>query len=229
LLFFNNLKNVKGKACNWLKKLSLQSEKFCTMKGTSLFVTIALAVAIVVLFVLHFTGAGSRNSKTNDNQPDAGKGTLRIAYVKADSLIVNYDLAQFLHDEFTKKQEAFTSEYSAKRNTFEREAAEFQQKVQRGGFLTEQRAVQERDRLVSKEQEITKLDQELSAKLAELQQANQKQLIDSLINYLKVYNLSKKYDYILNSADILIGPESTNITKEVLKNMNVRFQASSSK
>jgi outer membrane protein len=199
------------------------------MKGTSLFVSIALAVAVVVLFVLHFTDTGKGRSNTSVDQQDAGHGTLRIAYVKADSLIVNYDLAQYLHDEFTKKQEAFTSEYSAKRSTFEREAAEFQQKVQRGGFLTEQRAIQERDRLVSKEQEITKLDQELSAKLAELQQANQKELIDSLINYLKVYNANKKYDYILNSADVLIGPESTNITKEVLKNMNVRYQSANSK
>jgi outer membrane protein len=199
------------------------------MKGTSLIVSIALTAAIVVLFILHFTGTGKNKSNVPGNQPDEGHGALRIAYVKADSLIVNYDLAQYLHDEFTKKQEAFTSEYSAKRSGFEREAAEFQQKVQRGGFLTEQRAVQERDRLVVKEQEITKLDQELSAKLAEIQQENQKQLIDSLINYLKVYNADMKYDYILNSADILVGPESKNITKEVLKKMNVRYQAANSR
>jgi outer membrane protein len=199
------------------------------MKGTSLIVSSVLAAAVIVLFILHFTGTGKGRSNAKENQQDAGQGNLRIAYVKADSLIVNYDLAQFLHDEFTKKQEAFTSEYSAKRSTFEREAAEFQQKVQRGGFLTEQRAVQERDRLVSKEQEISKLDQELSAKLAELQQANQKELIDSLINYLKIYNADKKFDYILNSADILIGPESTNITKDVLNKMNVRYHAANSK
>jgi outer membrane protein len=199
------------------------------MKGTSLIVSSVLAAAVIVLFILHFTGAGKGRSNTRENQPEAGSGALQIAYVKADSLIVNYDLAQFLHEEFTKKQEAFTSEYSAKRSAFEREASEFQQKVQRGGFLTEQRAVQERDRLVSKEQEISKLDQELSAKLAELQQANQKELIDSLINYLKVFNADKKYDYILNSADILIGPESKNITKEVLNKMNVRYQAAKSK
>jgi outer membrane protein len=199
------------------------------MKGTSLIFSIALAVAVIVLFILHFTGTGKSSSIATGNQPNEDRGALRIAYVKADSLIVNYDLAQFLHDEFTKKQEAFTSEYSAKRSAFEREAAEFQQKIQRGGFLTEQRAVQERDRLVSKEQEISKLDQELSAKLAELQQANQKELIDSLINYLKIYNADKKFDYILNSADILIGPESKNITSEVLKKMNVRYQATRSK
>jgi outer membrane protein len=199
------------------------------MKGTSLIVTIVLSLAVIVLFVLQFTMPGNGKSKTADNRQGEVQGTLRIAYVKADSLIVNYDLAQYLHDEFTKKQEAFTSEYAAKRTAFEKDAAEFQQKVQRGGFLTEQRAMQERDRLVSKEQEITKLDQELSAKLAELQQANQQQLIDNLINFLKEYNVNKKYDYILNSASVLIGPESRNITKEVLIQMNARYQAENSK
>lgn len=196
------------------------------MKGTSLIVSVILAVAVLVLYILHFTGAGSGKSKPDGQEGSGTTGSLKIAYVKADSLILNYDLAQFLHEEFTKKQEAFTSEYGAKRSAFEREASEFQQKLQRGGFLTEQRAVQERDRLVGKEQEITRLDQELSTKLAEMQQANQKQLIDSLINYLKVYNAAGKYDYILNSADILIGPETENITKDVLSKMNTRYQAS---
>jgi outer membrane protein len=199
------------------------------MKGTSLIVTIALAAAILVLYILHFTNTGNGKSKENVGFKAGNSGLLRVAYVKADSLILNYDLAQDLHDDFTKKQEAFTSEYGSKRTAFEREAAEFQQKLQRGGFLTEQRAVQERDRLVGKEQEITRLDQELSSKLAELQQANQKQLIDSLINYLKIYNISRKYDYILNSADILIGPESENITKEVLMQMNTRYRATVTK
>jgi outer membrane protein len=82
---------------------------------------------------------------------------------------------------------------------------------------------------VSKEQEISKLDQELSSKLAELQQANNQRLIDSLINYLKIFNVDMKYDYILNSADILIGPEPSNITAEVLKQMNLRYQAAKPK
>jgi outer membrane protein len=95
--------------------------------------------------------------------------------LKSDSLILNYDLSEVLHDEFMKRQNAYTQEYGAKRQTFEREAAEFQQKLQRGGFLTEQRAVQERDRLVGREQEILKLDQDLSTKLAEMQSTNNQQ------------------------------------------------------
>ncbi len=198
------------------------------MKHTSLIATILLFLAIAVLYVFYFTGKkGNSNGKTDAQQTENQAG-LKFAYVKADSLILNYDLAQDLHDDFTKKQDAYTSEYGTKRKAFEKEATEFQQKLQRGGFLTEQRAMQERDRLVSKEQEISKLDQELSSKLAEMQQANNQQLIDSLINYLKIYNKDKRFDYILNSADILIGPDPSNITKEVLLQMNTRYQASKS-
>lgn len=199
------------------------------MKGTSLIVSIVLFVAVAVLYVLHFTGSKSGVSGAAEVRGEGSEQGVRIAWIKADSLILNYDLAQDLHNEFTQKQEAFTKEYGNKRSTFEREAAEFQQKLQRGGFLTEQRAVEERDRLLGKEQEVMKLDQELSGKLAELQAGNNKQLLDSLMSYLKIYNSNQKYDFIFNAGDVLIGPEATNITAEVLRQMNQRYQANKPK
>lgn len=197
------------------------------MKGSSLVVSAILFVAVAVLYVLHFTGNGS-NTQSSQVRSSNGEfaGGLRIAYVKADSVILNYELSQDLHDDFTKKQEAYTTEYGTKRQLFEKEAAAFQEKLQRGGFLTEQRAVQERDRLMGKEQEILKLDQELSNKLAELQQANNQQILDKLMDYLKKYNETAQYDYIFNGADVLIGNEAHNITGEVLTALNEEYKAS---
>jgi outer membrane protein len=196
------------------------------MKSTSLIVGIVSLVAVAVLYILHFTGSGEsveEISGDSANKTVEEVKSLKIAYVKADSVILNYDLAQDLHDEFTKSQEAYNSEYGTKRQSFEKEAAAFQEKLQRGGFLTEQRAIQERDRLLGKEQEIAKLDQELSGKLAEMQQANNKQILDSLLNYLNEYNKGKGYDYILNGAEVLLGDEAHNITKEVLQALNARY------
>ncbi|WP_167606063.1 OmpH family outer membrane protein [Maribellus sediminis] len=197
------------------------------MKGSSLVVSAILFVAVAVLYVLHFTGNGN-NTQSSQVRSSNGEsaGGLRIAYVKADSVILNYELSQDLHDDFTKKQEAYTTEYGTKRQLFEKEAAAFQEKLQRGGFLTEQRAVQERDRLMGKEQEILKLDQELSNKLAELQQANNQQILDKLMDYLKKYNETAQYDYIFNGADVLIGNEAHNITGEVLTALNEEYKAS---
>jgi outer membrane protein len=195
------------------------------MKGSSLIISIVALVAVAVLYILYFTG---------NNQPgevyhgrvasgsESGEG-LRIAYVKADSVIINYELAQDLHDDFTKRQDAYNTEFRTKRQSFEREASAFQEKLQRGGFLTEQRAIQERDRLVGKEQEIMKLDQDLSGRLAELQATNNQQILDSLLNYLQVFNRTRNYDYIFNGADVLVGDEANNITKEVLRAMNERY------
>jgi len=196
------------------------------MKGSSLIVSIILFVAVAVLYVLHFTGGSQESADPAIARSQSGSGNgLRIAFVKADSVILNYDLAQDLHDEFSKQQEAYTTEYGTKRQSFEKDAAAFQEKLQRGGFLTEQRAVQERDRLLGREQEIQKLDQELSAKLAEMQQTNNQQILDNLLDYLERYNEKANYDYIFNSADVLIGDEAHNITAEVLKALNEEYNS----
>lgn len=194
------------------------------MKRTSLIVSIVLFIAVAVLYVLHFAG-GSKNEQNqgSDDKAVISRDGLKIAYIKADSVILNYKLAENLHDDFTKKQEAYTTEYATKRKTFEKDAAAFQEKLQRGGFLSEQRAVQERDRLLGIEQEIQKMDQDLSNKLGEMQSTNGQQVLDSLQSCLKAYNADKKYDYILNASGILIGPEGDNITADVLKLINEKY------
>jgi outer membrane protein len=200
------------------------------MKGTSLIVSVVLFIAVAVLYVLHFTG-GNKNAQNADVGEKAviSRDGLKIAYVKADSVILNYALAEILHDEFTKKQEAYTTEYASKRQSFEKDAAAFQEKLQRGGFLSEQSAVRERDRLVGIEQEVIKMDQELSAKLGEMQNANGQQVLDSLESCLEAYNAKAKYDYILNSTGILIGNEGDNITADILKMMNENYEKSQNK
>ncbi|HZH72901.1 MAG TPA: OmpH family outer membrane protein [Mariniphaga sp.] len=195
------------------------------MKGSSFIVSVVALIAVAVLYVLYFTGnRQGENAITQGEKSGSEEGTsLRIAYVKADSVILNYDLAQVLHDDFTKKQEAYNSEFRTKRQSFEKEATAFQEKLQRGGFLTEQRAIQERDRLVGKEQEIMKLDQDLSGRLAELQATNNQQILDSLLSFLKEYNQQQKYDYIFNGAEVLVGNEAHNITQEVIAALNDRY------
>lgn len=192
------------------------------MKNTSLVVSVVLFVAVAGLYILHFSGSKLSGAGKGENKDDASS-ELKIAYIKIDSLVVNYDFAQEMHDGFTKQQEAFTKEYGEKRNRFESQAAAFQEKVQRGGFLSQERAMQERDRLVGEEQQIGKLDQELSAKLAQMQADNNKQLLDSVLNYIKIYNKNNKYTYILNAAEVLVGDETHNITKEILVGLNARY------
>lgn len=196
------------------------------MKNPSLALIVVLFIAVAGLYILHFSGNKSNSLGKDGANESSISSDFRIAYIKIDSLVVNYDFAQEMHDGFTKQQEAFTKEYGEKRSRFESQAAAFQEKVQRGGFLTQDRAMQERDRLMGEEQQITRLDQELSTKLNQIQAENNKQLLDSVMNYLKIYNKTKNYSYIFNSSEVLIGDETSNITKEILKGLNSRYSKS---
>jgi outer membrane protein len=199
------------------------------MKNTSLVLNIVLFVGVLGLYILYFSGSKTKTTSNAGGGTAADPTDFKIAYIKIDSLVVNYGLAQEIHDGFTRQQDAYTKEYGERRSKFESAAQAFQEKVQRGGFLTQERALQERDRLAGEEQQITRLDQELSAKLAQLQSDNNKQLLDSIMNYIKIYNKDKKYNYIFNATDILIGDENHNITKEVLAGLNARYSKNNPK
>ena len=187
-------------------------------------VNIVLALAVAGLYLIYFTG----NNKDKSNATIKAKGTntpLTIAYVKMDSMLFTYELAKKLNSEFTDKKETFRKEYTDKRIKFERDAASFQEKVQRGGFLTEERAKQEQERLVGVQQEIQKLDYDLTQKLSEMQSQINQQIVDSISSFLKSYNEIKKYDFILNSSGMLEGSANHNITKEVTQGLNDRYKS----
>ena len=193
------------------------------MKNSTV-VNIILALAVLGLYVIHFTG-GDKDKSSQSVKAKGSNSTLSIAYVKMDSMLYTYELAKKLNTEFTDKKEVYRKEYTDKRIRFERDAASFQEKVQRGGFLTEERAKQEQERLVGAQQEIQKLDYELTQKLSEMQNQINQQIVDSISSYIKSYNALKKYDIILNSSSMLEGSAQYNITKDVTQGLNDRYKS----
>lgn len=194
------------------------------MKNSTI-VNIVLALAIAGLYIIYFTGNKKDISSMSDNSKGTGK-PLSIAYVKMDSMLFTYELAKKLNAEFSAEKEAYRKQYTDKRIKFERDAASFQEKAQRGGFLTEERLRQEQDRLVGVQQEIQKLDADLTQKLSDMQAQINQQIVDSISSFLKSYNEAKKYDIIINSASMLEGSAKYNITKEVTQGLNDRYKSS---
>jgi len=193
------------------------------MKNSTI-VNIVLALAVAGLYIIYFTG----NKKDKSTQVDTAKGAVKpltIAYVKMDSMLYTYELAKKLNAQFAEKRDAYKKEYTDKRVRFERDAAAFQEKVQRGGFLTEDRARQEQERLGAVQQEVQKMDNDFTQKLSEMQGQINQQIVDSISSFLKSYNEAKKYDVILNSASMLEGSPQYNITREVTQGLNDRYKS----
>lgn len=186
---------------------------------------VALAGVIAIAILIFFGKAG--NGSGDDRSGSASQGGLKIAYIQTDSVLVNYQLAIDLQKEFASQQQQFTSDFSSKRQNFENQAVAFQEKLQRGGFLSEDRAVKERDRILGMEQEIKQMDYELSNKLSQMEASINKRLADSIVSYVKDYN--KKHNYTLifsNAGNIIVGNPQNNISKQILDGLNARYASS---
>ncbi len=193
------------------------------MKNSTI-VNIVLALAVAGLYIIYFTG-NKKDKSALGNTVIGEDNPITIAYVKMDSMLFTYELAKKLNTEFAYKREAYKKEYTDKRIKFDRDYASFQEKIQRGGFLTEDRARQEQERLGVAQQELQKMDYEFTQKLSEIQEQIKQQIVDSISSFLKNYNEVKKYDVILNSASMLEGSPQYNITKEVTQGLNDRYKS----
>lgn len=201
------------------------------MKNINYILNGILAVAVLILFVLHF----SSNKKSADVQSfvkvgDSVKYTkLPIAYVNVDSLLTQYQLAKDLNETLLRKQENSRASLTEKGRVLQSEMADFQRKVENNAFLSRERAESEQQRLLSKQQELQQLDQRLSSALMAEQQKMNERLRDSVNSFLKEYNKAKGFHMILSNTaydNVLFAQDAYNITEEVIDLLNKRYQAS---
>lgn len=201
------------------------------MKNINYILNGILAVAVLILFVLHF----SSNKRSADVQSfvkvgDSVKYTkLPIAYVNVDSLLTQYQLAKDLNETLLRKQENSRASLTEKGRVLQSEMADFQRKVENNAFLSRERAESEQQRLLSKQQELQQLDQRLSSALMAEQQKMNERLRDSVNSFLKEYNKAKGFHMILSNTaydNVLFAQDAYNITEEVIDLLNKRYQAS---
>ncbi|MFA7226649.1 MAG: OmpH family outer membrane protein, partial [Dysgonamonadaceae bacterium] len=108
-----------------------------------------LAVAIIVLYILHFTSQPSSVKKTQIqfNLEDSTL-TLPVAYVNVDSLLTNYNFAKDLNEALMRKEENSRATLNQKESQLNAAAQEFQRKLQNNAFLSQERAEQEQQRIL---------------------------------------------------------------------------------
>ena len=196
------------------------------MKNINYIINGVLAVAVVILFVMQF----SDKKETRNVRPVASgenlTGTLPVAYVNVDSLLENYNYAKDLNEIILKKSENSRASVNQKATSLRSEMQEFQRKIENNAFLTRERAEQEQQRLLQKQQELQELDARLSQELINEQQKLNEQLRDTVVAQLKVFNKDKGYQIIYSNTlgdNILLANDIYDITAEVLDYLNKNY------
>jgi outer membrane protein len=205
-------------------------EKTNEMKHTNTIVNIILAISIIVLYILHFTGKQNGPSTRMVFANDSAKGyRLPIAYINIDSLLQNYSYSKELNGVLIRKRENAQAILTEKARKLDVEMKEFQRKHENNAFLSEQSFKSQQQALVKKQQDLQALEDNLTQELVKEQQKMNEQLRDSIYKFLVQYNKNKKYEMIISNTmndNIMVANQSYNITNEIVKLLNKKYTKS---
>jgi len=188
-----------------------------------------LAVAILILYVLHFTSApGKSGARKGDliTKMNDSSVTLPVAYVNVDSLLMNYNFAKDLNEALLRTEESSRASLTQKERQLNAAAQEFQRKLQNNAFLSQERAEQEQQRILRMQQEYQQMAERLGQEFALEQQKLNMELSDTVKVRLVEFNKYKGYQIIYSntgSDNILFADDKYDITKEVTEFLNKKY------
>jgi outer membrane protein len=199
------------------------------MKKITLVVNVIVTVAVVGLL----SNCKSKNNETSTKNNSESVSNVKLtnnfsaAWVNLDTLINNYDMYFDMQKELEETGRKLEAELNSKSRDFEKQAADFQDKAQKG-LETRTKLQQIQQDLAAKEQELYRLRDELRAQLNDEQQVKLRKIHQSITEYLAIYNKDKGYHLIFSSTfggPLLYGHPSIDITKEVQKGLNEKYSA----
>lgn len=207
------------------------------MKNLSLILNAVLIIAVALLYFMFFSAKKQSHQTTQYSHKtvtfdSASASKMAMVYVNTDSLLSQYQLAKDLNDQLVQKQKISKANLDSKAASFEKEAAAFQEKVQRNGFLNQQSAEAQQQELIKKQQGLQQLEYELTSQLGKEQQDLNRQLYDSIVNFLKIYNQKYNYQFIMGhtpGGGLLYANENLDITDTIIKALNSRYTVNKKK
>ena len=186
----------------------------------------ALAVAIIILFVLNFSGS-DKTSNTNKAVPEIENVSdiMPIAYVDIDSLMSTYTYMLELNERITRQFENSQAKLTEEARKLQNDLNDFQRKLDTGSFLNQQRAEDEQQRILKKRDAYQQLEARLAQELDEQRFRLQDELRKTIIKQVAEYNKDKGFQVIYGKANdnILFANEVYNITTEVIEYLNLKY------
>ena len=168
------------------------------------------------------------NAETSADQVSEVETTgLRIAYVELDSLMSQYELYKDYEVVLTKKGTEIQNTLEQKQRKLESNFAAMQRKYESNGFQTRDELERAQQNLQQQEQDLQQLAAKLNLEFNEEEARINQEARDSIQNFLKIYNKTHKFDYVMIKAgdNLLIANPRYNITKDIVNGLNKRYNS----
>lgn len=199
-------------------------------KNLQIALNVIFAVAIAYLFFAQNEEKGSEDKLDESPEEQIAAEVdepLQLRYVNSDSIWSKYDFVDEMRENLAQKQKEYQSDLERRVKTFEKEVMDFQQNAQ---TMSQFEGQEKQKELIAKEQELSRLQEDLSVKLMEMEDKMKRNLRKNILTYLKRYR-NEKVDVILDfstNSSVLMIDDSLNLTQEVLNGLNEEYKQKNS-
>ena len=171
--------------------------------------------------------AVDEEDETTENETAQPAG-VKIAYVELDTLMNQYQLYKDYSEVLTRKGTNIQNTLAKKQRALESHAAAVQKKYESNGFTTRDELEHAQAGIQREQQELAQLADRLNSEFNEEQARINTEAKDSIQSFLKRYNKTKKYDYVMVKAgdNLLIANPKYDITQDIVKGLNKRYKRS---
>lgn len=197
------------------------------MKNGLIIWNVILSIVAGYLVITHFSSGKKTTKGGNISHSDtaSSNGPFRIAYFEMDSVAASFEMVKELRTELTKKESEINAEMDRLTKNIQQRYNFFQNQAQAGKLS------QEASEAAS--QELKTLDDQMKSRRAQLDQEyneltlrKQNDIKSKIEDFLKAYNKTKNYSYIVSYEQGLFYFKDTayNITPEVVKGLNEMYK-----
>ncbi|MBO5779923.1 MAG: OmpH family outer membrane protein [Muribaculaceae bacterium] len=181
--------------------------------------------AIVTLFAViglaSCSGNGCATPDVSSKAPE--EGLINIRYYNLDSVINNYKLLEKLNAESEEVMANYQNRERSYANEIQNMAAKIEQKVRNNTYLSEQSYNDDMKKFQDRQAQVQQNLAELQAEIQRQAASQQTQILDSINNFLKAYNEVNHFDAILVMQPGTYFDQRLNITDEIVKGLNDRY------
>jgi outer membrane protein len=188
------------------------------MKPNSWMVNGVMAVAIIVLFVLHF------NSNSTPIKSSAmAAGGVKVAYFEIDSIQNNYNFFKDVKAALQAKDVENAKQLTGLKNAF---AIKYQELQKNGQYLSQAEIGARQQELAQLEKNYTNREQQLAAEMQEESFKRLQEVKQKIEAFLVSYNKNKEFAYIFSSNPDLMYYKDTayDITADIVKGLNAEYK-----
>ncbi len=206
------------------------------MKNISLILNLVLAVAVAVLYFLHFqlkNSCSAEGGEIEELHVEAPEGHIvpTIYYINTDSLWNNYEFVKNEIEQLQREKSKAESQIEAKARQLENDAMDYQQKVQ-SGMISMDDARKKEAELMERQQKLYELREQLATDLLVKEQDKNDMLQKAISEYIKRFNSGKNFSYVLGYSQgggILFANDSLDITNDIIEGLNSEYKAKNNK